>query len=263
MIRTMVGRLFAALLVGFVALVSAWGADAADGSLDRVKKAGVVVVGSTPSGPPFTFLNTATNKIEGIMVDIATNLAAKLGVKLEVADTKWASLIPTLQSARIDAIAAAMYITPKRQEVINFTEPIFGWGEHLVVATDNTDIKGLESLQGKVVGVQVGTAYVDVLKDKWGIKDLKIYDTIGDMLTELDNRRIDAFVADKPIVIYLMRKNPGRRAKLVDGYKPAAEGVTGLGLRKSDEELREALNVAIAKLRASGELKTILAKWGL
>lgn len=248
-----------------LAVLCAWGAaaSAADGSLDRVKKAGVLVVGSTPSGPPFTFLNAETNKIEGIMVDIAANLAQKLGVKLEVSDTKWAALIPTLQSSRIDAISAAMYITPKRQEVINFTDPIFGWGEALVVRTNNTDIKTLETLKGKLVGVQVGTAYVDLLKDKWGIKELKIYDTIGDMLTELDNGRIDAFVADKPIVIYLMRKNPGRGVKLVEGYKPHSEPPTGLGLRKSDEDLRRALNGAIEKIKTSGELRAILTKWGI
>lgn len=248
-----------------LAVLCAWGASAsaADGSLDRVKKAGVLLIGSTPSGPPFTFLNSETNKIEGIMVDIAANLAQKLGVKLEVADTKWAALIPTLQSGRIDAIAAAMYITPKRQEVINFTDPIFGWGEHLVVHKNNTDIKTLESLKGKTVGVQVGTAYIDLLKDRWGIKELKIYDTIGDMLTEVDNGRIDAFVADKPIVVYLMKKNPGRQVKLVDGYKPAAEPPTGLGLRKTDEDLRQALNAAIEKMKATGELRAILTKWGI
>ncbi len=250
------------LALGLVLLLSGH-ALAGDGSLDRVKKAGALVIGSTPSGPPFTFLNAATNKIEGIMVDIAGNLAQKLGVRLEVADTKWAALIPTLQSGRIDAIAAAMYITPKRQEVINFTDPIFGWGEALVVHKNNTDIKTLESLKGKVVGVQVGTAYIDLLKDRWGIKELKIYDTIADMLTEVDNGRIDAFAADKPIVIDLMKKNPGRQVKLVEGYKSASEPPTGLGLRKTDEDLRAALNVAIEKMKSAGELKTILAKWGI
>lgn len=251
-----------ALVMLAVVLVSG-PARAADGSLDRVKKAGVLVVGSTPSGPPFTFLNTETNRIEGIMVDIAANLAAKLGVKVEAVDTKWAALIPTLQSGRTDAIAAAMYITPKRQEVINFTDPIFGWGEHLVVHKNSADITSLESLKGRVVGVQVGTAYIDLLKDKWGIKELKIYDTIGDMITELDNGRLDAFAADRPIVLYLMKKNPTRQVKLVEGYRAAAEPPTGLGLRKSDEDLREALNAAIATMKASGELKTILTKWGL
>jgi polar amino acid transport system substrate-binding protein len=67
-------------------------------SVDRIKKAGVLKIGSTATGVPTTFLDTNTGKISGIMVDVAQAFADHLGVKLEVIETPWGSLIPSLQS---------------------------------------------------------------------------------------------------------------------------------------------------------------------
>ena len=98
----------------------------------------VLKVGSTPTGVPFTFLDTKTNTIQGIMVDLIREVAKDAGLKVEVEGMPFATLIPSLTGNKIDIIAAAMYITPPRLEVINFSNPIYTYGEGLIVPKKDT-----------------------------------------------------------------------------------------------------------------------------
>ena len=98
----------------------------------------VLKVGSTPTGVPFTFLDTKTNTIQGIMVDLINAIAADAGFKVEVEGMTFSTLIPSLTSNKIDIIAAAMYITPPRKEVIDFSNPIYTYGEGLFVSKKDT-----------------------------------------------------------------------------------------------------------------------------
>ena len=83
----------------------------------------VLKVGSTPTGIPFTFLDTKTNQISGIMVDIIKEIGKDQGFTPEVTPMTFSTLIAALQANKIDVIAAAMYITPTRQEVYYFGSP--------------------------------------------------------------------------------------------------------------------------------------------
>ena len=107
-----------------------------------------VRVGSTPTGIPFTFLDTKTNQISGIMVDIINEVGKDQGFTTEITPMTFSTLIAALQSNKIDVIAAAMYITPPRQEVIDFSDPIYTYGDGLFVsAKDTKDYKSLEDLK--------------------------------------------------------------------------------------------------------------------
>ena len=107
----------------------------------------VVKVGSTPTGVPFTFLNTKTNTIDGAMVDIINAVGKEAGFKVQIEPMPFSALIGSLTSKRIDLVSAAMYITPQRQEVVSFSEPIYRYGEGLMLA------KGTESKPYKTLKV--------------------------------------------------------------------------------------------------------------
>src|SRR5258708_6173432 len=125
----------------------------------------VFKVGSTPTGIPFTFLNMKTNTIEGVMVDIIKEIARDAGFKVEVEGMQFSTLIPSLTSDKVAIIAAAMYITPDRKEVIEFSNPIYTYGEGLITPkTDTKNYVALSDLKGEVVGAQKGTAYVEPLQ---------------------------------------------------------------------------------------------------
>src|SRR5512144_1793659 len=93
----------------------------------------VLKVGSTPTGIPFTFLDTKTNTIQGIMVDLVTEVGKDAGFSVQIEPMQFSALIPSLTSSKIDIIAAAMFITAPRKDDVAASAPIYTYGEGLVV----------------------------------------------------------------------------------------------------------------------------------
>src|SRR6516162_1276728 len=111
----------------------------------------VLKVGSTPTGIPFTFLDTKTNQIQGVMVDLITEIGKDAGFAVEVEPMQFSALIASLTSNKIDIISAAMFITAARKEVIDFSDPIYTYGEGLLVPkSDTKEYNSQEDLKGEV-----------------------------------------------------------------------------------------------------------------
>lgn len=223
----------------------------------------VLKVGSTPTGVPFTFLDTKTNSIQGIMVDLVQAIAADAGFKVEVEGMPFATLIPSLTGNKIDIIAAAMYVTPVRKEVIDFSDPIYTYGEGLIVSKkDGKEYAKLEDMKGLTVGAQKGTAYVEPLQKSGLFPEVKIYDNIPAILADVNAGRIQAGFADKPIAAYNLQQGLFPETRLVKGYTSTLVGSVGIGVRKTDTELLKRINASLDKLKKNGTVDKILAKWG-
>jgi len=224
----------------------------------------VLKVGSTPTGIPFTFLDTKTNSIQGVMVDLITEIGKDAGFQVQIEPMQFSTLVASLTSNKIDIISAAMFITPPRKEVIDFSEPVYTYGEGLLVPkTDKKDYAKLEDLKGEVVGAQVGTAFVDALKKTGLFSEVKVYDTIPDILRDVNTGRLKAGFGDYPILAYNLKQGSFPEARLVESYKPTIIGSVGIGVRKSDQDLLKKINASLAKLTANGTVGKILEKWGL
>jgi len=220
-------------------------------------------VGSTPTGVPFTFLNVDTNKIDGIMVDIIEAIGKQEGFTVQVDATQWSALIPSLTSGKIDIIAAAMYATPSRAEVVAFSDKVYSYGEGLIVKKDNDAVyKSFDDMEGLTIGVQVGTAYVKPLTATGKFKDIKIYDSLADIMRDVAVGRIDAGFGDRPILAYQLAKG-GSDVRMVDEYESQIKGDVAIAVRQDDKELLATINDGLGKVKDSGELTEILAKWGI
>lgn len=221
-------------------------------------------VGSTPTGVPFTFLDTKTNTIQGIMVDLITAVGKDAGFAVQIEPMQFSTLIPALTSNKIDLIAAAMYATPVRAQVVDFSTTVITYGEGLIVpAKDVRDYTALADMRGFIVGAQVGTAYVEPLQKSGLFAEVKIYDTIPDILRDVNAGRLQAGFADLPIVAYNLQQGGFPGVRLVRSYTSAIAGSVGIAVRKSDPALLAQVNAALEKLRADGTLGAIMAKWGL
>ena len=224
----------------------------------------VLKVGSTPTGIPFTFLDTKTNSIQGIMVDLITEIGKDAGFQVQIEPMQFSTLIASLTSNKIDVISAAMFATAARKEVIDFSDPVYTYGEGLLVPkTDKKEYATQEDLKGEVVGAQVGTAFVDALKKTGLFAEVKVYDTIPDILRDVNTGRLKAGFADYPILAYNLKQGGFPEVRLVESYKPTVVGTVGIGVRKSDQDLLKKINASLAKLKANGAVGKILDKWGL
>jgi polar amino acid transport system substrate-binding protein len=239
-----------------------------DGSFDRVKKSGVLRFG-TSNDEPYTFLDPKTKKVEGIDADMTAYVMEKLGIpKREMVQDKFAGLIPGLLSKRFDIISDAMYITPKRQQQIAFSDGWYQYGETIVVPKGNPkNIHTLDDLKKGVTSASyTGTVYQDWLNDlaKQGAK-VSSYPTVPELLQDVKIGRVDAALIDAPVAAYVLGQHPELAAAMepVKGYKPKEIGVIGAGFRKADVDLREAVNWALAEMKKDGTDLKILQKWGL
>ncbi|HJS73556.1 MAG TPA: ABC transporter substrate-binding protein [Vicinamibacteria bacterium] len=222
------------------------------------------LVGASSSGVPFTFLDVESNAPRGIMVDIVRAVGDDAGFATDVKMLPFNALIPSLTSGRIRLIAAAMVITPARQEIVDFSEPVYSYGEALIVeAADATEYETLEELKGKVVGAQVGTVYIDALQESGLFPEVKIYDSIADILRDVGVGRIEAGFGDHPIVAYQLGLGTHPEVRLVRSYQPRIVGSIGIGVRKGEGELLGRINVSLTRLKENGTIAKILAGWDL
>lgn len=221
-------------------------------------------VGSTPTGVPFTFLDTKTNLISGVMVDLVKEIGKDQGFVAEINAMGFSTLIASLQSNKIDIIAAAMYMSPVRMEVVDFSDPIYTYGDGLFVsAKDTKDYKSYDDLKGEVVGVQIGTAYIKPLQASGLFKEVKIYDSIPDIMRDVNLGRIKAGFGDYPIVAYQLGQGAFPETRLAKNYKAAVVGSVGIAVRKGDKATLDKVNTALRKFKTDGTVDRILGHWNL
>ena len=129
-------RRLTAAAVGVALVAGVAAAASAETTLERIKREGVVTIGYT-SEVPWMYLDP-NGKLTGIAIETARHLFKQIGVaELKGVDTEWASLIPSLQTGRIDGITAGMAVLPKRCKIINFADPTQSMGTSLVVKAGN------------------------------------------------------------------------------------------------------------------------------
>lgn len=222
-----------------------------------------ITVGITPTGVPFTFIDAATQKPTGAMVDLATAIAADIGADVEFQVNAFPALIPALTTGKINLISASMFVTAKRQEIIDFSTPVYAYGEAMFVRGDDSNDYTINQLKGQVIGAQIGSTYADELQALGVFSQIKLYDSIADMMRDVVLGRIRAGFGDRPIVAYQISRNPKLGVRLVGGYRPLHEGQVALAVAKGNSRLMSAVNASIAKFDKNGELKRILSKYGL
>ncbi|MGF6529814.1 MULTISPECIES: ABC transporter substrate-binding protein [Paraburkholderia] len=219
-------------------------------------------VGATATGVPFTFLDVKTGSIQGMMVDAITAAGKEGGFQVSVQQTTFSALIPSLTTKKIDIISAAMLKTPARQQVVDFSDTVYSYGEGLMVKADDTGhYTSMDDLKGEVVGAQVGTAFVDALNKRGIFKEVRTYDSVADIMRDVALGRIKAGFGDQPIIAYQLEHGANPQVKLVKEYQPDVKGQVCFVVRKGDSATLEMLNQAIKKMKADGSLQQVLQKW--
>jgi len=217
---------------------------------------GKLLMGNDTTYPPFESIGDNGDP-EGFDVDIAMELADRLGLELEVVTTAWEGIIPGLKTDKYDILMSAMTITDERLAEIDFSDPYIDSNQSIAVKKGTTDIVSEEDLVGKVVGVQVDTTGQFTAEEIAGIKEIRKYDTILLAFQELELGRIDAIMNDYPVNAYLSK---------IRGQTEVAATVTtdeqyGIGVKKGNDQLLEAINQALADMDADGTYNEIFDKW--
>ena len=231
-----------------------------DPSLDRVKRAGVLVWGADViGGIPYAFEDPKhPGTYVGFEVDIVHEVAHQLGVQPKLVIRAWDTLIPELQKGSFDIAMNGIEDTPDRAAIVAFSDPYFVYSQQLTVREGTSGVSSLNDLKGKTVATLSGTAAEDILRQTAGIK-VVTHPEIIYSYRDLQSRRVDAVLLDSPIAAAYGASNP----KLKNVGESFGEGQYVAAFRKEDQSLRAAVNVALENLKRSGKLKAIYATWGI
>jgi polar amino acid transport system substrate-binding protein len=220
------------------------------------------VVGSSPTGVPFSFIDIHTFALTGALVDVTKAVARNADFEAEFKETAFSALIPSLLARKIDIIAAAMLRTAPREKVVDFSAPVCSYGAGLVVrSTDQRMYRTLADLRGLTVGAQVGTRYVEQLQSA-GPKEVKTYDSLYDILRDLRFGRIEAGYGDAPILRYELDKIQPDNVRYVRSFHPPSREDVCLIVRKGETQLLSRINASIGRIRETS-IQAILARWNI
>jgi polar amino acid transport system substrate-binding protein len=220
------------------------------------------IVGSSPTGVPFSFIDIHSFTLTGALVDVTRALAQNAGFEADFRETAFSALIPSLLARKIDIIAAAMLKTEQRAKVVDFSDPVYSYGAGVVVAAaDKKEYRSLADLKGLRVGAQVGTRYVDQLGPA-APKEVKTYDSLYDILRDLRFGRIDAAYGDAPILRYEMEKTKPSKLRYAWSFRPPSLEDVCLIVRKGEPRLLAEIDDSIRQIGPTS-VKAILTRWNL
>ena len=225
-----------------------------------------VRIGTDTTYAPFSSKD-AKGDVVGFDIDLGNEMCKRMQVKCTWVASDFDALIPSLKAKKIDTIISSLSITDKRQQEIAFSDKLYAADSRLVVAK-NSDIQPtVESLKGKRIGVLQGTTQETFGNEHWAPKGIEIvsYQGQDNIYSDLTAGRIDAAFQDEVAASEGFLKQPVGKDYKFGGPSVKDEklfGVgTGMGLRKEDNELREALNKAFAEMRADGTYEKLAKKY--
>lgn len=219
----------------------------------------VVKVASNPIWPPMEFLN-AEKKIVGYDRDIMEAIAEEAGFAIDMRNTAWDGIFASLESGQSDVIASCVTITKPRTKKYLFSDPYYEVRQALVVAKESS-ISKPEDLEGKTIGVQIGTTAVEALRKMKGDFTIKTYDEVGLVFEDMRNGRIDAVMCDDPVARYYASRKEGYRDLMKLAFVTDDVEYIGFVMREDNAALRESINKGLAAIRANGREKAIRIKW--
>ncbi|MHB0886910.1 MAG: transporter substrate-binding domain-containing protein [Bacillota bacterium] len=249
--RLVAASLVLALLVGVTA-----GCGGKTTTWKQVKKNGVLRVGIEGTYPPFNFVNDQ-KQYDGFDVDIANEVAKRLGVKAEFVGVEWKGIIAGLLADKYDIVIAQMSITEERKKSVDFTEPYVMTGAVLITRKGDDRFKQLSDIKGAKVGVGTGTNFEALAKTVQGA-DVKGYAAFNDYLQDLLNKRLDVIVNDQLLAGDAIKKG-SLPIQVSSGL--LEQDRIGMAIKKDNPDFLQKVNEVLAAMKTDGTYDTIYMKW--
>ncbi len=255
----MMKKLLSALLALALVLCAASAGMAEEGDLlARIQEKGEIVVATEGLWAPWTF-HDESDQLVGFDVEVAQQIAEKLGVAARFEECPWDSIFAGLDAKRYDMAANGVEVTDERAEKYDFSTPYGYIRTALIVKGDNADIAGFEDLSGKRTANSIASTYM-TLAESYGAEAVGV-DTLDQTIDMVLSGRADATLNAEVSFYDYMRVHPDANLKVVALTEEASR--VSIPLRKGEENvsLLAAVNQAITELSESGELSRISVKY--
>ncbi len=253
--KKMLTLTFAVLMIFTLA---ACGEEDTRSSLEKVQDEGVLVMGLDATFAPMGFTDE-NDEIVGYDVDLAREVASRMGVELRLQPIDWNSKVLELDTNKIDMVWNGFTITPERAEKVLFSDPYMN--NRQVVLTLDDSINTIEDLEGKNVGVQMQSSGQSALESSNVFDDLgemTKFDTYDLALEDLKSGRIDAVVIDEIMGRYV--NNQQGDIFSVPDFSLGDEEY-GIGFRFEDDALKNEIESILRDMAEDGTGASISEDW--
>lgn len=214
----------------------------------------VLIMGTNAAFPPYEYYEN--NEIVGIDAEIADEIAKKLGYTLQIEDMEFDSIITAVQTGKIDMGMAGMTVTEDRLENAIFSDS-YATGIQSVIVKEDSDIKSLDDLEGKKIGVQTSTTGDIYSTEDYGDEFVERYSKGADAVAALVTGKIDCVIIDNEPAKSFVAANEG--LKILD-TEYAVEDYA-ICFAKENTELRDKVNNALNELIEDGTVQKIIDKY--
>lgn len=223
-------------------------------TLDDIKAAGKLIMLTNAAFAPYEYLSE-DNVIAGVDVEIAQAIADEIGVELEVVDMDFDGIIEAVKSGKGDLGVAGITANEERAQKVDFSINYVDTGLFIIVREDS-DIAEPADLNGKSVGVQMGTTSDTYCTEEAEGIVVARYKTTPDAVAELSNGKIDAVVCDEQPAREAVANTPG----LVIIETPLTTEQYAIAIAKGNTELTEVVNNVLTRLIEDGTVAALIEK---
>lgn len=208
-----------------------------------------VIVAMELQYPPFEMSDTDGNPA-GVSVEIAKALGEYLKRPVQIENTAWTGLIPSLQTGKVDLILSSMTITEERAKVVDFSDPYIQSGLALLLGADSPaqDFSDLNTV-GRVIAVKSGTIGANLANAELTNAEIRVFEEVSACVLEVAQGKADAFIYD-PLTIFENYKKHMDTTKMNLSAIPGSEGFWGIAVKKDNKELLDGVNAFIKDFKA-------------
>lgn len=229
------------------------------GGLDAIKARGKLIVAMDVGYDPFEVLSPDGEPV-GYDVDLVSEVARDLGVAVELKNVAWDGIIGELRTGKVDVIFSGMSVTPDRQQAVAFTEPYYQVGQVVVKRKGDARIRSYRDLDDPSmrIATQQGTTGEQAIKDFMPKAQLMKFPKTDEACLTLIQGKCDAVVFDHPFLIKYVTQQTSELEGLWD---PFTEEPIAAAVRLDNQKLVDAINATLSRLRQSGKLAELQARW--
>jgi L-cystine transport system substrate-binding protein len=222
----------------------------------KIEKEGKILIGTEGTYPPFTF-HDDSGKLTGFDVEIATEVAKRMGVQAEFKETQWDAMFAGLDAKRFDMVANQVGIKPEREEKYAFSKPYITSTAVLIAHEENDEIKSFEDLKGKKAAQSMTSNYADMAR-KNGAEIVGV-EGFNQAVELILSKRADVTINENLSFLDFKKAKPDAKVKIVAESDDASQ--SGLMFRKDSETLVESVDAALSDMLADGTYDKISLKW--
>ncbi|CDQ20578.1 amino acid ABC transporter substrate-binding protein [Halobacillus karajensis] len=224
--------------------------------LEQIQESGELVIGTEGTYRPYTF-HDENDELTGFDVEIAREVAERLGVKPVFNETKWDSMFAGLNAKRFDMVANQVGINEDRQKKYAFSDPYIQSSAVIVTHEDNDSIQDFSDLEGVTTAQSMTSNYADIARENGA--EINSVEGFNESMQLLSTKRVEATVNDRLSVLDYLNQRDDVPVKIAVRQDEASK--SGLLFRQGNDELVKAVNEALQEMKDDGTYSEISEKW--